>query len=77
MNTGTGLMEMTKPRGRPKKSERDDVTVKVNRSLVGKAKLLAAHRGVTVAELLSEMIQLPLDRAYASMLRELEDGTGK
>ncbi len=71
MQTGMELLAMANPRGRPK-SERDDVTVKIDRSLVGMAKLIATRRGVTVAELLSEMLKSPLDRAYAQMLRELE-----
>jgi hypothetical protein len=56
--------------------ERDDVTVKLDRTLVGKAKLVATHRGVPVAELLSELARAPLDRAYAQMLRDLEGKAG-
>jgi hypothetical protein len=63
---------MAKARGRPKRSERDDVTVKLDRALVAKAKLIAAHRGSNVAELLSELLRAPIDRAYAQMVRELE-----
>lgn len=58
--------------GRPKTSTRDDVTVKVSRRIVGKAKLLAAHRGVSIAELFSEMLEGPVDRGYIAMLKELE-----
>ena len=65
---------MGKQRGRPKKSERDDVAVKIDRVIVGKAKLVATHRGVPVAELLSELVRGPLDKAYAQMLRDLEGG---
>ena len=61
-----------KAMGRPKRSERDDVTVKLDRTIVGKAKLVATHKGVSVAELLSEVVRGPLDKAYAAMLRELE-----
>jgi hypothetical protein len=63
---------MAKAKGRPKRSERDDVTVKLDRTLVGKAKLVATHQGVPVAELLSDLARGPLDKAYAQMLRELE-----
>lgn len=62
---------MAKKAGRPKTSERDDVSVKVDRVIVGKAKLIAAHRGVTLAELLSESLRSPIDKAYGQMLREL------
>ena len=65
-------MAEPKPKGRPKRSERNDVTVKLDRTLVGKAKLIATHRGIPVAELLSELLRVPVDRAYAQMLRELE-----
>jgi hypothetical protein len=72
MGTGMELLVMPKPKGRPKTSERDDVTVKIDRALVGMAKLIATRQGTTVAELLSEMLKAPLDRAYGQMLRELE-----
>lgn len=67
---------MAKGRGRPKTSERDDSTVKVDRTLLGKAKLIATNRGIPVAELLSEMLAAPIDKGYAQMLRDLE-GKGK
>ena len=72
METMTGNTSVAKAKGRPKRSGRDDVSVKINRALIGKAKLLAAHRSISVAELLSEILAAPLDRAYAQMLRELE-----
>ena len=58
-------------RGRPR-TDRDDITVKINRAIVGKARAVATHKGVTLAELLSDVLQVPIDRAYAAMLRELE-----
>lgn len=64
---------MTKTRGRPQ-SERDDVATKIDRSIVSKAKLIAAHRGTSAAALMSELLQRPIDQAYAHMLRELESG---
>jgi hypothetical protein len=69
--TATLERPMAKKAGRPK-SGRNDVSVKVDRALVGKARLIATHRGISVAELLSEMLQTPLDKAYAQMLRDLE-----
>ena len=59
--------------GRPSKG-RDDVTVKIERALASKVKHLAVHRGVSVAEVLSELSRVPIDRAYAAMLRDLEHG---
>lgn len=66
----TGGPAMAKRRGRPE-SGRDDVTVKLDRAVVAKAKLIAAHRGTTVAELLTEAVKGPIDRLYLAMLREL------
>jgi hypothetical protein len=60
-----------------KRSERDDIAVKVDRAIIGKAKLVATHRGISVAELLTELLRAPVDRAYAQMLRELEVGEGR
>lgn len=66
----TAEQGMARPKG--KRSERDDVAVKVDRTIVGKARLIATHRGTSVAELLSELLSGPVDKAYAQMLRELE-----
>ncbi len=60
--------------GRPKSSVRDDASVKVDRAIVGRAKLIATHRGVALAELLSESLRAPIDKAYGQMLRELNAG---
>jgi hypothetical protein len=73
---GVAEMPMAKAKGKGKRSEREDVAVKIDRALVGKARLIATHRGVSVAELLSEMLRAPVDKAYAVMLRELEAGQG-
>jgi hypothetical protein len=62
----------TMARVKGKKSVRDDVAVKVDRTIVGKARLIATHRGISVAELLSEILGTPIDKAYAQMLRELD-----
>lgn len=64
----------TMARTKGKRSERDDVAQKLDRAIVGKARLIATHRGISVAELLSEMLKPHVDKAYAVMLRELEAG---
>ncbi len=71
MGTDLGTV-MAKPKGRPKRSEREDVTVKIDRVLAGRAKHVASYRGIPLAELLTELVESPLDRAYAAMLRDLE-----
>ena len=70
----TAELVMKKPKGRPKLSERNDVTVKLDRALVSKAKIVAGHQGIPVAELLTDLLGPPLDRAYLQMVRELEGG---
>ena len=63
---------MAAPKG--KRSDRDDVSVKIDRAVVSKARLIAAHQGITVAELLTTITRSPIDKAYMQMLRELEFG---
>ena len=57
---------MTAPRGRPKRSERDDKTVKIDRGVVEKAQLVALRRKVTLAELLSELLRPPDRKGISS-----------
>jgi hypothetical protein len=64
------MLRMAKKTGRPK-GVRDDVTVKIDRKLASMAKVIAGRRGITAAELISEILQAPLDRLYAQLVREL------
>jgi hypothetical protein len=61
-----------RPKGRPKASERDDVTVKVDRSIVRQAKAIADFYGLSAAEVISETAREPMGKYYARMLREAE-----
>jgi hypothetical protein len=70
-------MAKPKSKGRPKTSDRNDKTARVDSIILGKAKLIATHRGMTVAELLSELLAVPIDRAYAQMLRELDERSSR
>lgn len=63
---------MARAKGKP--SERDDIAVKIDKRIVGKARLIATHQGVSVAELLSSLLSQPVDKAYAQMLKDLEAG---
>jgi hypothetical protein len=75
METATLEREpMSRPKGRPKRSERHDATTKIDRILLGKAHLIARQKGITVAELLSEMLRGPIDKAYAQLVRSLDQG---
>jgi hypothetical protein len=72
------LMPMARPKGRPR-SGRDDATTKLDRKLLGKAHLIAKDRGISVVELLSEMLRGPIEKAYAQLVRKVdkqEEGEG-
>ena len=58
--------------GRPKTSDRNDVSIKFDKVLAAKARLISLGRGVSMAEYLSEMARSGIDRDYAKLLRELE-----
>lgn len=48
-----------------------DVAVKIDRGLYDKAKLVAFRRRITMAELLTDMLRQPLERAYALEVKKL------
>lgn len=68
-NRGNAVLSNRKA-GRPK-GDRDDVPVKLDRALVEKARVVAAHRQTTLAELLSTLLDEPLERAHSQMLASL------
>lgn len=75
--TTVEAVDVPKAKGRPKRSERDDITVKVDRTIVGRARTLASYRGVSVAELISEALRAPLSKMWNEMVRESEkEGKG-
>ena len=63
-------MPMAKAKGRPP-SDRDDVTVKVDRRIAVRARTVAGFLGVSMAELLSGMLDGPVMQAYAEMVRQM------
>jgi fructose-1,6-bisphosphatase/sedoheptulose 1,7-bisphosphatase-like protein len=64
-------VSMGKARGRPKTSDRDDKTVRIARPLASKVKALSDHEGIPVAQILSEILEEPLNARYLKMLKEL------
>jgi hypothetical protein len=62
---------MAKGRGRPR-AERDDVTVKLARGIVSRAKIVAAARGVTLAEYLSDLTRGPVDRDFTREMKRVQ-----
>ena len=59
--------------GRPK-SERDDVTVKLDRGVVARARYVAEIRGVTLAEYLSEAVRPIVDRDFGKAAKPTSQG---
>ena len=67
---------MAKKMGRPSKG-RDDTSIKIDRIVARKAKDLATHRGVSVAELVTELVRAPIEKAWMAMIRERDEQGGK
>ncbi len=66
----SGGVAVAKTKGRPKTSGRDDITVKVDRTIISRAKMLASYHGISVAELISETLRGPFDKMVNEMLRK-------
>jgi hypothetical protein len=58
-------------RKRPGQAKRDDVAVKIDRTLADKAKLVASRRGITLAEYLTELNRAAIERDFAKVIREM------
>jgi predicted HicB family RNase H-like nuclease len=66
-------MEKTaRKRGRPKTSDRHDVTVRIDHRIAARAHYVAKSRGVSIAALLSDMLEQPINRAFADAGKRLE-----
>jgi hypothetical protein len=73
-----GGATVAKKRGRPKTSERDDATIRIDRLVARRLKAVADYRGASVAELATEMLRGPVDREFAKMVSEMQrEGGGK
>jgi hypothetical protein len=68
---------MAKTKGRPKTSERDDVSIKFDRSLAAMAQLVAGARKISRAEYLSEMTRSLIEKDLAKEMKRLEGGKTK
>jgi hypothetical protein len=58
--------------GRPKRSDRDDATVKIDRGIVSKAKMVASARNIPLAEYLSQALRGLVVRDFAKEMRRIE-----
>ncbi|MDG3003434.1 hypothetical protein [Paludisphaera mucosa] len=70
------MSETKRGAGRPR-GYRDDVPVKLDRRLVDQARVIAAYRKTTLAELLSTLLEAPVERAHSRMAKELSRTTYK
>lgn len=55
----------------PKKTKRDDSTVKIASELARQARLVCAVRNIGMAELLSELLSVPLGKEYEQAKKQL------
>jgi hypothetical protein len=55
-------------------STRDDVSVKLDRALVARARFVADLRGQSIAEYLSETLRPSVDRDFGKATRETTEG---
>jgi hypothetical protein len=78
MSATAELRPMAKKRtGRPKTSERDDGTARIDRAILAKAQMIARGRNITVAEYLSGLLQAPVDRDFFKEMKKLAPGEGE
>lgn len=68
---------MGRKRTSPEKGKRDDVAVKIDRTLADKAKLVASRRGSTLAEYLTELNRAAIERDFAKVIRDMGAEGGK
>lgn len=62
----SAVLETTLPR--PK---RDDVAVKIDAKVYRKAKVVAAARGITIAEYVTDVCRPTVERDYQRMVRQM------
>jgi hypothetical protein len=60
-----------KRKGRPKTSERTDTTVKIDRAIIVKAKMVAAGENRSMADLLSEILRPLIDERFARLAQRM------
>jgi hypothetical protein len=65
---------MAKAKGRPKTSERQDVSIKFDKSLAAMARLVASAKGISIAEYLSELARPLIEKDLAKEMKRLEGG---
>lgn len=59
----------------PTMPKRNDLAVKIDSSIVLKAKMIASKRSITMAEYLSELLRPHVDRDYAKLGEQIVNET--
>jgi hypothetical protein len=59
----------------PRKPKRDDTAVKVENAIYRQARQVAAHRGIPIAQYLSELLRGPVAEDYRRMVTEMAQET--
>jgi hypothetical protein len=72
MPTSPEMTRMARPKGRPKSSERDDVTVKLDRALANMARMVASAKGMPLVEYLSEAARPVIEKDFVAQMKRLE-----
>jgi len=54
------------------KGIRNDIAVKIDRTLADKAKLVASRKGLTLAGYLTELVRGPIEKDFSKAVKELE-----
>jgi hypothetical protein len=67
----------TMAKKRAEKGKRDDVAVKIDRTLGDKAKFVASRKGSTMAEYLSELLRGPVEKDFDRAVKEMGAGGQK
>jgi hypothetical protein len=68
----TTMAKAKRPVGRPKSSTRQDVSIKFDKVLVSRARVIANGLGIPLAQYISEASRAVIDRDYAKLMRKLE-----
>ncbi|MDR3621570.1 MAG: hypothetical protein P4L85_19620 [Paludisphaera borealis] len=71
MATAVLERDMAKQMGRPK-GDRNDVSTRIDKRVVGMARVVATHRGITIAELLSDTLEGPIEKAYLELMAKAD-----
>lgn len=68
---------MSRPRGRPKTSDRNDRTARIDATVLGWAEMVAKAKGISVAEYLSETLRGPVAKDFGRIMEQMKRSAEK